>query len=52
MYNRLPHASLAIFPGGHGGYMGERTTQKKGVNNPPVALPVIEDFLNEPGPGK
>jgi pimeloyl-ACP methyl ester carboxylesterase len=44
MYRRLPHASLAIFPGGHGGYMGELATLE-GAHNPPVALPVIEDFL-------
>ena len=45
MYHRLPHASMAIFPGGHGTYMGEITTLKT-AHNPPVALPVIEDFLN------
>jgi len=44
MYHRLPHASLAIFPGGHGDYMGELATLE-GAHNPPVALPVIEDFL-------
>ena len=48
MYRRIPHASLAIFPGGHGTFMGELTTLKA-AHNPPVALPVIEDFLNEPG---
>ena len=47
MYRRMPHASLAIFPGGHGTYMGELTTLKA-AHNPPVALPVIEDFLNAP----
>lgn len=44
MYRRLPHAALAIFPGGHGTYMGELTTLKE-AHEPPVALPVIEDFL-------
>jgi len=44
MYHRLPHASLAIFPGGHGDYMGELVFSA-GARNPPVALPVIEDFL-------
>ena len=48
MYHRLPHASLAIFPGGHGAFMGELVTLKPGAHIPPVALPVIEDFLNEP----
>ncbi len=47
MYRRMPHASMAIFPGGHGTYMGELTTLKA-AHNPPAALPVIEDFLNEP----
>jgi pimeloyl-ACP methyl ester carboxylesterase len=47
MYRRMPHTSLAIFPGGHGTYMGELTTLKA-AHNPPVALPVIEDFLNAP----
>jgi len=45
MYRRIPHTRLAIFPGGHGTYMGELTTLKE-AHTPPVALPVIEDFLN------
>jgi len=45
MYRRMPHAQLAIFPGGHGTFMGELTTLGES-HNPPVALPVIEDFLN------
>lgn len=44
MYRRMPHARLAILPGGHGTYMGELTTLKES-HNPPVGLPVIEDFL-------
>jgi len=48
MYRRMPHARLSIFPGGHGTFMGEIITSKA-TNNPPVALPVIEDYLNEPG---
>jgi pimeloyl-ACP methyl ester carboxylesterase len=47
MYRRMPHASLAIFPGGHGTYMGELTTLKE-AHNPPVALSVVEDFLIQP----
>jgi hypothetical protein len=46
MYHRMPHASLAIFPGGHGAFMGELVTLTTASHNPPVALPVIEDFLN------
>jgi hypothetical protein len=41
----MPHASLAIFPGAHGTYMGEIMTLKE-AHNPPAALPVIEDFLS------
>jgi pimeloyl-ACP methyl ester carboxylesterase len=44
MYRRMHKTSLAIFPGGHGDYMGELTTLKE-AHQPPVALPVIEDFL-------
>ncbi len=44
MYRLMPHATLAIFPGGHGGYMGEIATAND-ANTPPVALPVIKDFL-------
>jgi pimeloyl-ACP methyl ester carboxylesterase len=44
MYRLMPHASLAIFPGVHGTYMGEIMTLKES-HNPPAALPVIEDFL-------
>lgn len=44
IYHRLPHAGLAIFPGGDGAYIGELVTLE-GARNPPVALPVIEDFL-------
>jgi len=46
MYRRLPHAALAIFPGGHGTYMGELIFLKE-AHDPPVALPVIEDFLKK-----
>lgn len=44
MYRRLPNAQLAIFPGGHGDYIGELVTLGH-AHNPPVALPVILDFL-------
>lgn len=45
MYRRMPHASLAIFPGGHGSYMGELAMLQE-AHNPQVALSVIEDSLN------
>lgn len=44
MYRLMPHASLAVFPGGHGDYIGEILSWK-GENRPPVALPLIIDFL-------
>ncbi len=46
MYRTMPHASLSIFPGGHGEYMGEITFLKTS-HHPPPALPVIEDFLDQ-----
>ena len=44
MYRLIPHASLAVFPGGHGGYMGEIASWKE-EDGPPVALPLISQFL-------
>ena len=44
MYRLMPHASLAVFPGGHGGYMGEIAVWKE-EDGPPVALPLIRQFL-------
>jgi pimeloyl-ACP methyl ester carboxylesterase len=44
MYRLMPHASLAVFPGGHGDYMGEILSWKGG-NIPPVGLPLIIEFL-------
>lgn len=46
MYRNMQHAKLAIFPGGHGEYMGEITTVKPGQNEYP-ALPIIESFLQD-----
>ena len=45
MYRLMPHASLAVFPGGHGGYMGEIAEWKE-EDGPPVALPLIRQFLS------
>ena len=45
MYRRMPQARLCIFPGGHGTFIGELATLAA-AHNPPVAIPVIEDFLN------
>lgn len=47
MMRQMQHAQLAIFPGGHGDYIGEIATAKPGQTVFP-ALPVIETFLAEP----
>lgn len=48
MYRKMKHARLAIFPGGHGEYMGELTTLRPGDRGDYPAVKVIETFLNEP----
>ena len=47
MYRLLPHAKLAILPGGHGDYIGEITTSQDSAL---IAMTVsmINKFLNEP----
>lgn len=47
MYRKIKHAQLAIFPGGHGDYIGEITTLKPGQTSFP-ATPVVEAFLAAP----
>jgi pimeloyl-ACP methyl ester carboxylesterase len=44
MFRKLKQAQLAIFPGGHGDYMGEITTMKPGQTEF-AALPAILAFL-------
>jgi pimeloyl-ACP methyl ester carboxylesterase len=44
MYRLMQHASLAVFPGGHGRYLGE-IAEWKAENGQPVALPLIIEFL-------
>ncbi|MGC3943082.1 MAG: alpha/beta hydrolase [Chryseolinea sp.] len=46
MFRTMKQANLAVFPGGHGDYMGELTTLKPGDESTPVALPIIENFLS------
>ena len=43
----IPHAKLAIFPGGHGGYLGELVNGKKGSKVPELTVAVVEEFLEE-----
>ena len=47
MSRLMPHANLAVFPGGHGQYMGEIAGWKEG-DGPPIALPLIIEFLKYP----
>jgi len=46
MYRQMQHAKLAIFPGGHGDFIGELNTLKPGQHEFP-AVQVIETFLSE-----
>lgn len=47
MYRQMQHATLAIFPGGHGDYIGEIMSAKPGQHEYP-GLAVLEEFLNKP----
>ena len=44
---RLPHARLAILPGGHGHYIGEIDSPDKNSKLPILVITMIEDFLKE-----
>lgn len=46
MFRQMQHAQLAIFPGGHGDYLGEVTTVKPGQTEF-TALPTVTAFLSE-----
>jgi hypothetical protein len=41
----LPHAKLAILPGGHGDYIGEITAPDKDSKLPALVVAIIEEFL-------
>lgn len=43
----LPHAKLAILPGGHGDYIGEICAPNKDSKVPALVLAMIEEFLKE-----
>jgi len=47
MYRLLPHAKLAILPGGHGEYIGEITTSQDSTLIA-ATVSMINKFLNEP----
>jgi len=50
MFRLLPHAKLAILPGGHGTYLGELATRTEQSKLPKLTAAIIEEFLNEPMP--
>ncbi len=52
MFRLLPHARLSILPGLHGAYIGEVTTGMENSKIPSLTVTMIEEFLNDPGPGK
>jgi pimeloyl-ACP methyl ester carboxylesterase len=43
----LPHAQLAILPGGHGDYIGEICATNKNSKIPALATAMIEEFLSQ-----
>ena len=43
----LPHAHLAILPGGHGDYIGEICSTNKNSKIPLLAAAMIEEFLSK-----
>ena len=43
----LPHAKLAILPGGHGEYIGEICSTNKDSTVPLLVTALIGEFLNE-----
>lgn len=43
----LPHAQLAILPGGHGDYIGEICAPNKDSRVPALVVVMIEEFLNK-----
>jgi pimeloyl-ACP methyl ester carboxylesterase len=47
MYRLLPHAELAIFPGGHGAYIGE-VTAPQDTTLIAATVSMINKFLSEP----
>lgn len=49
MYRQLPHAKLAILPGGHGEYIGE-IAMPQDTTLIAATVSMIEKFLNDPVP--
>jgi pimeloyl-ACP methyl ester carboxylesterase len=49
MYRLIPHAHMAILPGGHGAYLGEATVVVKGSRLPLLTVAMVEEFLDGAG---
>jgi pimeloyl-ACP methyl ester carboxylesterase len=47
MYRNIPHARLAIIPGGHGEYIGEVCFPNSNSKIPLLVTAMIEEFLNQ-----
>jgi pimeloyl-ACP methyl ester carboxylesterase len=47
LFRLLPHAQLAILPGGHGDYIGEICAPEKNSPMPAFVTAMIEEFLNK-----
>jgi hypothetical protein len=52
MFRLLPNARLSILPGTHGAYIGEVTTGMGNNKILSLTVSMIEEFLNDPIPGK
>jgi pimeloyl-ACP methyl ester carboxylesterase len=46
MFRLIPHARMAILPGGHGAYLGEATVARKGSRVPLLTEAMVEEFLD------
>lgn len=46
MFRMLPHAKLAVLPGGHGTYLGEVETVTKDSKLPDLTVALVEEFLD------
>jgi hypothetical protein len=47
LFRLLPHAQLAILPGGHGDYIGEICAPDQNSTMPAFVTTMIEEFLNK-----
>jgi pimeloyl-ACP methyl ester carboxylesterase len=47
LFRTLPHAKLAILPGGHGEYIGEICSRDKNSKIPALVTAMIEEFLGQ-----